>query len=279
MTLTALRASCSIVCYNNTLAQIEQLLSDLTTDAPQLRLYVVDNSIHEWLPALAQRFGARYLHRPDNPGFGHSHNLAIRDALATGSDYHFVANPDVHFSGPVIAPLLEYMENHAEIGLLAPRVLYPDGCLQYLCKLLPTPEHLLIRRFLPVLHRHSTSNADYELRGSGYDQVMDVPALSGCFMLIRCDTMRRTGLFDERFFMYFEDVDLSRRIGSIARTVFFPHVCIIHEYNKGSYKEVRLLMHHIISAVRYFNKWGWFSDSEREAINGAAVERLLGVKK
>lgn len=93
-------------------------------------------------------------------------------------------------------------------------------------------------------------------------------------MLMRCDTLRRVGLFDERFFLYFEDVDLSRRIGRVARTVFFPGVQVEHGYAAGSYRNARLLWHHIVSAVRYFNKWGWLDDPERARVNEHALRAL-----
>jgi GT2 family glycosyltransferase len=148
---------------------------------------------------------------------------------------------------------------------------YPDGRLQPLCKLLPHPLELLVRRFFPLLHRSSGRLARYELHGSGYSRVMDVPALSGCFLLMRIETVQRTGLFDERYFLYFEDVDLSRRVGRIARTVFVPHVAVVHDYARGSYREWRLLWHHLVSAARYFNKWGWLRDPERSRVNARTL--------
>jgi GT2 family glycosyltransferase len=107
---------------------------------------------------------------------------------------------------------------------------------------------------------------------------MDVPALSGCFMLMRMDAVLRAGLFDERYFLYFEDVDLSRRVGRIARTVFVPHVSIVHDYAKGSYRDWRLLWHHLVAATRYFNKWGWLRDEERDQVNAHAL-RAAGLAR
>lgn len=267
-------ASCCVVCYKNRPDQIERLLSSVDACLPHLSLYVVDNSPTEEMRVIAQRFGARYRHQPGNPGFGRSHNWALREAVAAGSKYHFVLNPDIHFPRNVIGTMLSYMEQYPDVGLLVPRVHYPDGRLQPLCKLLPTPIDLALRRFLPWLHSCSGRLARYELHGSGYNKVMEVPALSGCFLLVRVETLLRVGLFDERFFLYFEDVDLSRRIGRVARTVFVPHVSIVHDYAKGSYSNWRLLWHHIVSAVRYFNKWGWFLDAERRRINARALRTL-----
>lgn len=95
----------------------------------------------------------------------------------------------------------------------------------------------------------------------------EVPSLSGCFMFLRSTALKEAGLFDERFFMYMEDVDLCRRIGAVSQTVFFPGCSVIHGYSKGSYKSARLFRLHLGSAIRYFNKWGWVFDRDRRERN------------
>lgn len=265
------RVSCCIVCYHNRPEQIERLLASVTMARPDMRIYLVDNSRTDALRELAERFGVHYRHQPDNPGYARAHNWALRTAAAAGHTYHFVLNPGVQMPLDGIGKLLGYMEQHPDVGLVAPRVHFPDGRLQPLCRLLPHPLELLVRRFAPLLHRSSGRRARYELHGSGYTRVMDVPALSGCFMLMRLDTVMRAGMFDERFFLYFEDVDLSRRVGRIARTVFVPHVSIVHDDTRRSYRDWRLLWHQLVSAARYFNKWGWLRDEERDLVNARAL--------
>jgi GT2 family glycosyltransferase len=149
-----------------------------------------------------------------------------------------------------------------------PKVLYPDGRLQHLCKLLPTPLTLFTRRFLQFNPYYiNRLNHLYEMHFSGYNKVMDVPFLSGCFMFLRMDALREVGLFDERIFLYTEDTDLTRRIHQRYRTIFFPDVTIYHHNQRGSYKNFVILLYHVFSAIKYFNKWGWFNDNEREYIN------------
>jgi GT2 family glycosyltransferase len=273
-----MRISVSIVCYRNSPAQVEQALASVTSSQVETTVFLVDNSRDSVLAQTARKFGAKYIHLAHNPGFGAAHNVAMQEALALGFDYHLVMNPDISFSGNVIPALLDHMEQHREIGLIMPNVFYPDGQQQHLCKLLPNPLDLMMRRFFPSLFRYSGRLARYEMRHSGYDKIMDVPALSGCFMLIRNVALREAGSFDERFFMYLEDVDLSRRIGRLARTVYFPHVSVIHDYGKGSYKSLKLLYYHLRSAVQYFNKWGWFSDVEKKAVNRIAIQKLRSVR-
>ncbi|WP_026075974.1 glycosyltransferase family 2 protein [Noviherbaspirillum massiliense] len=273
--------SCSVVCYQNAPEQIARVLNSLAScphsDSPELWVTLVDNSPDDGLAAVARNFGVAYIHLPENPGFGAGHNVAIQSAIERGAAYHLVLNPDTYFNSDVIPALTEFMQEHTDVGMIMPDIRYPDGSRQHLCKLLPTPLDLLMRRFAPGLYKSFGWIDRYELRMSGYEKIMDVPALSGCFMFIRTSVLGEVGGFDERFFMYLEDVDLSRRIGRVARTVYFPLVSITHEYVKGSYKNRKLLFHHIRSAVLYFNKWGWFLDKERSAVNQAALEQFQSI--
>ena len=93
-------------------------------------------------------------------------------------------------------------------------------------------------------------------------------------MMLRCSTVKQTGGFDERYFMYAEDVDLCRRIGEVSKTIFYPYVSIYHEYAKGSYGNRKMLMMHIKSITKYFNKWGWFLDKNRKLRNTYCVEQI-----
>lgn len=274
-----MRVSCSIVCYHNAPEQVRNVLDCVVSSNMDATLIVIDNSRDSSLSGIVEQYGARYFHLPRNSGFGAAHNVAIRMALEQGIDYHLVLNPDISFNQHVIPALVDYMEQHSDIGLVMPNVYYPDGQQQFLCKLLPNPVDLMIRRFFPIFYRVSGRLAWYEMHHSGYDKIMDVPALSGCFMLMRCAILRGAGIFDERFFMYLEDVDLSRRIGRLSRTVYFPYVSVIHDYGKGSYKSLKLLYYHARSAIQYFNKWGWFSDVEKETINRTAIQKIQSTER
>ena len=150
-----MRISCSIVCYHNAPEQITQVLASVASTGIETALYVIDNSPTDRLSQIAAKFGATYIHLPHNPGFGTAHNVAIQDAIAKQSEFHLVLNPDIRFAKNVIPTLLDYMDRHSEIGLLMPNVFYPDGQQQYLCKLLPNPVDLMIRRFFPALYRAS----------------------------------------------------------------------------------------------------------------------------
>ena len=254
----------SIVIYHHAVSELKSLIETLVKCKEMQAVYVVDNSSVS--TDGFSELGVRYIFNNKNMGYGAAHNIAIRQAIELGADYHLVINPDIECRATDMEQLVQYMNLHTDVGHLMPKVVYPDGETQYLCKLLPTPFDLIFRRFLPAswTEKH---RARFELRATGYDQIMDVPYLSGCFMLLRIEALNNAGLFDERFFMYPEDIDLTRRIHQHYRTVFYPHVTITHHHAQESYKSPRLLWIHITNMIRYFNKWGWIWDAERRKTN------------
>ena len=209
-----------------------------------------------------------------NNGYGAGHNIAIFKTIREKIKYHLILNPDIYFDPISIESIFGFMDKNLNIGLIMPKILYPNGKIQFLCKLLPTPYDLIFRRFAPFKKKVGKRNEKYELRFTNYSKKMEVPSLSGCFMFIRTSVLKQIGGFDERYFMYAEDVDLCRRIGQISKAVYYPDVEVTHNYEKGSYKNPKLLMHHIFSAIKYFNKWGWFFDKERKSINKETLEKL-----
>ena len=268
----------SIVLYKNDKNQIERAIISVLSTNLLHKLYLIDNSSSNDFKSLQQiSYKIKYIFNNKNLGFGKAHNIAIRKSIDENIKYHLVLNPDIYFEEGVLEELYDFMERNPDVGLVMPKVLYPDGKIQYLCKLLPTPLDLFGRRFLnkgPLKKYIEKRNEIYELRFTGYNKIMEVPYLSGCFMFIRTEVLKKVGLFDERFFMYLEDTDLSRRIHRVARTIYYPYVHIYHEHQKGSYKNLKLLKIHIESAIKYFNKWGWFNDPERDIINKKILEKL-----
>ena len=269
----------SIVLYNNDKNQVEKVIKSFLSTTYNVHLYLIDNSIDNSLSILSN-LDARitYIFIGSNLGYGKAHNIAIKKSLNSNIPYHIVLNPDVWFSHNVIEELFQYMQNNPDVGNVMPKILYGNGEEQYLCKLAPTPLDLIFRRFLPEGKTKEQMKEKYELRFTGYDKIMEVPILSGCFMFLRTKSLEDVGLFDDRYFMYLEDVDLSRRIHSKYKTIFYPDVTIYHGYAKESYANPQLLKYHIKSAISYFNKWGWFFDKERSKINKKCLHALRASK-
>jgi GT2 family glycosyltransferase len=265
----------AIVTFRNSKDILKKAIDSFLNAGLKTYLYVIDNSPADDLRSVCSGERVEYIFNNKNFGFGAGHNIAIGKSIGE-SKYHLVLNPDIFFEPGILEKLFNFMEENKEVGLVMPKICYTDGSTQYLCKLLPTPIDLILRRFnlkiLRAIFKKRLQN--YELRFTGYGKIMDVPHLSGCFMFIRTEALSRVGLFDERFFMYLEDVDLGRRIHKCYRTMYYPEVSVFHEYEKGSYKNSKLLIYHLWSAARYFNKWGYFFDKERREINKKIVEKL-----
>ncbi len=269
------KITASIVVFKNTPKLVLAAVKSFLDSSPEGILFLIDNSPQN---TIGKHFETEkrvnYIFNNKNLGFGAAHNIALVQSQEMGSVYHLVLNPDVYFDKKVIPELLNLMDTQSDVGLVMPKVLYPDGRIQHLCKLLPSPENLFLRRFFPFNKKFDRTNHIYELKFSGYDKMMDVPCLSGCFMLLRNDCLKKIGLFDEDIFLYTEDIDLTRRIHKHFRTVFYPAASIYHIHEKGSYKKLIPFLFHVKSVVTYFNKWGWFHDPERELINRATLIKL-----
>ncbi len=251
----------SIVTYHTPLPEIDKVLSCLAVSEVE-KVYVIDNSRDKAMSDhLSGNPFVEYI-ASDNVGYGGAHNQGIRRAMTAGAEFHIVLNSDVYWSDPVVETCRDYMTAHQDVGQVMPKVFYPDGRLQYQCKLLPTPLDLLFRRLLPsgMLRRRERR---YQLEFTGYDHEMNVPYLSGCFMFFRMSALREVGIFDERFFMYPEDIDMTRRIHTRYRTMYLPAVSITHIYAVQSRKNARMFMIHARNMIKYFNKWGWILDSGR----------------
>ena len=258
-----------VVIYANEHADINQLLENLQSDQRVLRWVVVDNGDSDEIRDAVQAMGGQYVRPSRNLGFGRGHNLALKQLAGVDAPYHLILNPDIVFDVDALGRLADVMDSHPDVGLVMPKVLYPDGSNQYLCKLLPAPIDLVLRRFLPGPWKHLARKriASYELRSLDYDAPAYVPSLSGCFMFARRSVLDAVGGFDERFFLYMEDVDLCRRMLAVSRLLYWPDVTVRHVHQMGSYRNRKLLFLHIRSAIQYFNKWGWFKDTARTQIN------------
>lgn len=267
--------SASIVLYNTSKKDINTVLASYKPGTER-KLFIVDNSpnVTEYCKIMEDN-NISYTWNTKNIGYGSAHNIGIRKAIAIGAKYHIVLNPDIQFKPEILDELISYMDGHVDTVYILPKVLYPNGEMQYLCKLLPTPFDLIFRRFFPSIGPIKKINDRYILKDCGYNRIINPPCLSGCFMFMRTSILEEHGLlFDERFFMYCEDFDLVRRLHKVGKTIFYPHVTIIHNYAKESYKNKKLLIQHIRSTCLYFYKYGWIFDKERQEQNRKILKEV-----
>ena len=262
----------SIVLYRPDVQRVTKLLAELSRAKCLHTIWLLDNSpepstINSQLADFYQLSTIHYQLNSSNLGYGRAHNIAIRESIAEQIPFHLVMNDDIEVKAEDIDTLHAFMQAHPEVGQLMPRVVYPDGTQQYLAKMLPTPLDVFGRRFLPKCLMRKR-NERYELRELiAQNKPLNVPYLSGCFMFLRTEAVLQARLFDERYFMYPEDIDLTRTIHRNWLTLYYPAVTIVHNHAKGSYHSLRLLWIHCVNMCRYFNKWGWFIDPERKYYN------------
>lgn len=268
----------SLVLYKTKLNDLESIIH-CVINSNISKLFIIDNSPTDELRVPIESLHndkIEYSYRSGNIGYGNANNLGIQKAIDLKSKYHIVLNPDIIFEPTVVDILSDYMDEHDDTGQILPTVKYPDGSFQYLCKLLPHPIDIFGRRFFPSKLLRNR-NYKFEMHFMGYDKVWNCPLLSGCFMFIRTSVLEKVGGFDPRFFMYFEDFDLMRRIHNVSKTVFYPYVSIIHNHAAGHRHNLKLLRESIKSACKYFNKWGWFFDIQRTIVNKTAMSDQIEI--
>lgn len=259
----------SIVLYHpNWEQEVLPLVEELLRVQNLRKIYLLDNSEDREIHPKSEikHTKLRYMHMPENLGYGKTHNIALRESAYYKTELHLVMNSDIVVKAEDIDAMHNWMLANPEVGQLMPKVVHPDGKQQFLAKRLPTPLDVFGRRFLPQWMTRKR-NQRYELRDKNLERPVNAPYLSGCFMLLRTEAAVNAGLFDERFFMYPEDIDLTRRIHRNFLTLYYPQWTIVHAHRKASYKNRHMLWIHIQNMCRYFNKWGWLFDKERKLFN------------
>ena len=157
--------SASIVLYHNKRQQVVKVMKSFLDTNLNVKLYLIDNSSNNDLEELNNiDYRIEYIFSNVNLGYGKAHNIAMRKSIEKNIPYHIVLNPDIYFKNNVLNELYKYMEENKDIGNIIPQVLYPDGDIQYLTKLLPTPIDLIFRRFIPSKNWKEKRNEKFELK-------------------------------------------------------------------------------------------------------------------
>jgi GT2 family glycosyltransferase len=251
------KTSASIVTFNNT-AEVPELLNSMErhTDLGELELFVIDNASTDGTAELIKtRFPwVRLLQNEQNLGFGIAHNRVLP---LLRSRYHVLINPDVIFVEDVLGPLFAYLDEHPEVAMVTPRILNPDGSEQKLPKLQPRPKYLAARRFEQRFGWAQRLCREYVRADEEFSEPTQIETCTGSFSVIRTEVLRRIGGFDARFFLYFEDNDLSRQAHEHGSLIFYPHATVIHRYQRLAMSDNRTFLRQIRSMIRYFNKYGW----------------------
>jgi GT2 family glycosyltransferase len=265
------RLSIAIVTYRTPAPMLERCVASLARSVEKARaqglagsadLFLIDNSPAD-APAPALSPGAwtagriEVLRGHGNVGYGKGNNLVLGRLR---SDAHVVMNPDVEVDPGAIPAALAALDTHPGVGLVAPAVYDASGARQYLCKRYPSVWVLFLRGFAPGFVRRRFQDAidRYEMRDAIADTFLaGIPLASGCFMAIRTPLYESLGGFDARYFLYFEDYDLSLRLSRQATLAYVPEARIVHHGGGAAAKGWRHVAWFLGSAWRFFSRHGW----------------------
>ena len=191
-----------------------------------------------------------------NPGYGTAHNQAI---LYAKSRFHLILNPDVELDPGSVSLAIGQLGSDPDIAMIGPAGVDATGEPAYLAKRCPSLGVLLLRGFAPewIARRFDSALAAYEYRDLSDQVPSEVTLLSGCCLFTNTRSLQRVRGFDESYFLYFEDFDLSMRLANVGRLVHLPTSRIVHHGGNTAAKGWRHLLWFTQSAVRFFNTWGW----------------------
>jgi GT2 family glycosyltransferase len=256
--------SIGIVTYNHSLVLARTVNAALANLPAQLRaqIWVLDNGSSDKSVEVARQLAdadrrVTVIESGKNEGFAKGNNRILQ---RVDSDYHVFLNPDVTLTPGALDRLVDFLRAAPDVAVVCPRVHFEDGRLQSLNRRHPTVVDLFLSRFAPATSRPRFVRRiqRYRMEDVGYEQPCEVPFVSGAFMCCRTSVLKDVGGFDDRYFLYFEDVDLSRKMQHAGwRTVYCPDAVVTHGWQRATHSSQAHMRLFCVSAMRYFNKWGW----------------------
>ncbi len=242
-----MKTSASIVIYNENKEILKKVIDSFLALELEKELIIVDNSPKDDLKSFCENFNenVKYIFSGENLGFGRGHNLAFKN-LKEKSDIHMIINPDVYFDFDEIDSFLNFFYNQKDVSLATTKVCYPDGKNQNIIRNIPTTFFDLVKRKLKL------NSGELDIKEN---TIKEVPFAHGCFFVFKTEVFQKLSGFDERFFMYMEDIDIFIRAKKYGKTVINTNYQIYHEYRKGSSKNLKLLKWHLESAYKFFRKY------------------------
>ena len=221
------------------------------TEGISFQVYMVDNASSDGTVAFVrEQFPQVEIVETQNNGFGWGHNKLLH----VESRYHAIVNPDIVLHDNACKTLVDFMDKTPECVLVTPRVLDAEGNTQHLPKRKPTFRYMFwgrLSRFLPMFRK---VREEYTMQNQNFEEPTEIEFCTGCFMLFRTEVFKKLKGFDEQFFMYLEDADITDRAKEYGSVVFHPKVTIVHDWEGGSAKNFKLLKIHLSSMCKYFKK-------------------------
>ncbi len=251
-----MRITGGIVTYNNkkTIDRCISSVLKMNIDKDyDFRLYVYDNGSTDGTPELIESKypEVKLIRDHANKGFGAGHNAIIKRVK---SDYHFVINPDIYLDDNTVEELTKVLEKDESIGLITPRIMNNDGTEQFLPKYCPTVRYVFVSKIpgFKYLRRRYTRQEE------NLSEPTEIEFCTGCFFGARTSYLKRLKGFSNRYFMYCEDSDLSRRVRAQGKKIiFYPDVTAYHNWQRDNTGNLRGIYRFVKSLLVYFKKWGF----------------------
>lgn len=240
----------TLVVYNTDAEELSSVLDSFgySREPCISEIVVFDNGGSQDIEALCRRTGVLYGCIDENVGFGAGHNRAAQLATRT-YEYQLILNPDLYITAEAIRACAKYMSDKASVKILSPKLLNPDGSLQEICRDFPTPFNM-IRRVIRRCFGLPTANVHLH---SEIPQM--VPAIHGACLFVDRAFYEKNSGFDERFFLYLEDIDLCRTAWRSGVVAYYPLASAVHLHKKESRMNPRLALIHMKSLLQFFWKW------------------------
>jgi GT2 family glycosyltransferase len=227
-------------------------------------IIAVDNNSRDGLGEILawQHPDVKFVQNGRNIGMGAGNNAGIKKAKG---DYIAIVNPDIIVFKDTFKCLYEYMEKNKNVGVVGPMQLNPDKSVQDSCYRWPGLFMPLYRRTPLGKFEFATKDTDkYLMKDFDHKSEREVDWLLGSFLFCRAEALKQAGMFDERYFLYFEDTDLCRSFWKKNwKVIYYPKVQVIHNHTRQSAKEPwykamsnPAARQHIVSWGRYIAKWG-----------------------
>ena len=245
----ALRAAQTVLQYTRRHPLTLYLVDNASPDGSGARLEAaVRSGALSTLPG--QRVEVRC--RKENGGFGTGHNTILPELT---SDYHFILNPDIQLTADTLSDLADWMAAHPDAVMARPGLCFPDGRTQHLplrrCALRP-----MVYRQLPFLKFWEKYNRAYLMEGEDLSAPVEIEFCTGSFSAVRTAEFKAVGGFDEHYFMYVEDADLTQKVLQKGTVWLAPQFSAIHAWHRAPMRDAGKFKMQLVSMGRYFKKWG-----------------------
>lgn len=249
--------SIGIVTYNNYDEIDKVLISALNsigiTDSD---VYVCDNNSKDGTADYIEKKYPKInlIRNKENIGFGKAHNQIISKIK---SKYHLILNPDIEFGNEVVLKMTDIMDKNNDYVICSPLVYGTDGNVQFLPKKKPTLKYIVSGKLEERFKYFKKVREEYTMKNYNFIGDTSIDFCTGCFMFTRTEVLKKVGGFDERYFLHFEDADLTLMMKKYGKTVFIPYIFVEHKWHRDNINNSKIQKIAIKSMFKFLKKWGF----------------------